>query len=139
MRRPPVPRTLVRATRLSISMKPHLVACALAFFAFQTAHADAPGPVIGIGTELKSAGGHAVVVQIVPGSPAAQAGVRAGDRLFAVDGHKVEGMSLNQIARLLRGNRDSEVRITVDRGGGKKEFAMKREILFLAGAPGSNP
>ena len=51
-------------------MKILLVALALALFTLQTARADAPGPVVGIGTELKSIDGHPVVTGVLAGSPA---------------------------------------------------------------------
>ena len=44
------------------------------------------GNFVGLGVELKTQGGELVVVRVIPGSPAEQAGVRAGDRIVAVDG-----------------------------------------------------
>ncbi len=120
-------------------MKAILLAAALVLFVSPALRADAPGPVIGIGIELKSSAGRAVVAQLVPGGSAEQAGIRTGDRVVKVDGKNVEGMTLPQIAHLLRGPRDSAIHVTVNRGGGLKEFSMKREILFLAGAPQPNP
>jgi C-terminal processing protease CtpA/Prc len=120
-------------------MKALLLVCAVLVLSGAAACADAPGPVVGIGTELKSEHGQPVVAQIVPGSPADQAGVWTGDRIVAVDHRMVAGLTLLQVAHLLHGARGSEVKITVNRGGGEKHFAMKREILFLAGAPQPNP
>jgi carboxyl-terminal processing protease len=95
--------------------------------------ADAPGPVIGIGTELESAGGHAVVAAVLPDSPADKSGVKAGDRLVKVDGRNVDGLSLLAISHLLHGARNSAVRLTIDRGGRQRDFDMKREVLWLPG------
>ena len=44
------------------------------------------GSFVGLGVELKAQGGELVIVRVITGSPAEQAGVRAGDRIRAVDG-----------------------------------------------------
>jgi carboxyl-terminal processing protease len=120
-------------------MKTILLAAAFVLLVSSAVRADAPGPVIGIGIELKSDAGRAVVAQLVPGSPAEQAGIKTGDQVVQVDGKNVVGMSLLKIVHLLHGARDSAVNVTVNRGGGTKDFEMKREILFLTGAPQPNP
>lgn len=47
------------------------------------------------------------------GSPAWEAGLRFGDRITAIDGEKVEGKSLLEIMSCLRGEENSQVRLTV--------------------------
>ncbi|MCT2591297.1 PDZ domain-containing protein [Streptomyces sp. N2-109] len=43
------------------------------------------------------------VARVRPGSPAAEAGVRAGDRLRAVDGERVAALPVTEVVALLRG------------------------------------
>ena len=113
-------------------MKALLAVVAVLTLAFQPLRAnDAAGPVIGIGTELKAVEGHPVVANVLQGSPADKAGVRANDKIVKVDDRDVAGLSLNRIAHLLRGEQNSEVHVTVDRGGSQKIFDIKREILLM--------
>lgn len=58
--------------------------------------------------------GEAVVVQVLPGSPAERAGLLIGDVIVAVDGQwHVPGENLDQLARRIRGPAGSRVRLTL--------------------------
>lgn len=46
-------------------------------------------------------------------SPAAEAGLRFGDRITAVDGKTLQGLSIREIGKLLRGSEGTSVRLTV--------------------------
>ncbi len=46
------------------------------------------------------------VTRVQPGSPAAEAGIRKGDRLRTVDGEKVDGLPVTEVVSLLRGDAD---------------------------------
>ncbi|MGW1670384.1 S41 family peptidase [Streptomyces sp. NPDC002324] len=48
--------------------------------------------------------GHVEVARVQDGSPAADAGIRAGDRLVGVDGEKVDGRPVTDVVSLLRGD-----------------------------------
>ena len=56
-----------------------------------------------------------VIVSPFDGSPAMQAGVRAGDVVLKVDDVAVTGMSLGEAVRLIRGPKGSTVRLTIIR------------------------
>ncbi|MFI1566281.1 S41 family peptidase [Streptomyces sp. NPDC020490] len=47
--------------------------------------------------------GRVEVTRVRPGSPAAAAGIRKGDRLRSVDGRKVDGLPVTEVVALLRG------------------------------------
>ena len=64
------------------------------------------------------------VLDVVPGSPADEAGLRAGDVVRAIDGRA--GRSLEETRRLLRGPEGTEVRVSVERDG---EVLEKRLVL----------
>ncbi|MDQ0601331.1 carboxyl-terminal processing protease [Streptomyces canus] len=49
-------------------------------------------------------GGRIEVTKVRTGSPAAVAGIRAGDRLRSVDGRKVDGRPVTEVVSLLRGD-----------------------------------
>jgi carboxyl-terminal processing protease len=50
--------------------------------------------------------GRIEVTRVQPGSPAADAGIRKGDRLLSVDGSKVDGRPVTEVVSLLRGDAD---------------------------------
>lgn len=90
------------------------------------------GVVVGIGVEMAERDGRPVVVSTYPGSPAARAGVRAGDRIIRVNGEDVSALSLSQLAERLRGPAGSEVRLTVLHPDGVVlEVAVRREELHI--------
>ncbi|MFJ5529356.1 S41 family peptidase [Streptomyces sp. NPDC093261] len=65
--------------------------------------------------------GRIEVTQVQPGSPAAAAGIRGGDRLRSVDGKDVDGRPVTEVVSLLRGDSDgaaagTRVRLGLERG-----------------------
>ncbi|MFC5722707.1 S41 family peptidase [Streptomyces gamaensis] len=63
------------------------------------------GAYIGVGLSLRrGAGGSTLVDSVREGSPAARAGVRAGDRLRALDGVPVDGRPVTEVVARLRGD-----------------------------------
>lgn len=72
----------------------------------------------GVGMEIeKDRAGH-IVCTPYPESPAAQAGIEAGDILEAVDGLSVAGQSVLTIGARIRGQQGTEVRLTILKKGG---------------------
>lgn len=57
------------------------------------------------------------VTDVVANSPAAEAGLKAGDRLIAVDGQPIGELALERVRRRLRGPAASKVDLTFERGG----------------------
>jgi serine protease Do len=75
-----------------------------------------------LGRELGQAAG-VEIVEVVPGSPAAQAGLRAEDLIVAVDGVAVDGV--DDVQRLMVGDRiGTDVRLDVIRGGRAFELRL---------------
>jgi carboxyl-terminal processing protease len=75
------------------------------------------GSYSGVGIEVSAQDGKVVVVSPIEGSPAARAGVRAGDVILAVDGQAVSPSKLNETIDRMRGNVGSNVRLAVGRAG----------------------
>ena len=61
------------------------------------------GSFVGLGVELKADQGSLLIVRVIPGSPAEAAGIRAGDRITAVDGIATSELTTDQAADLLQG------------------------------------
>ncbi len=75
------------------------------------------GSYSGVGIEVSATDGRIVVVTPIEGSPAAQAGVRSGDVILAVDDHPVTAERLDETIGRMRGSEGSHVRLAVDRTG----------------------
>ena len=69
------------------------------------------------------------VLRTLPNNPARQAGILAGDILYKVDGEDVYALSVDEIAKKVRGEAGSEVTVTIVRDGKEKSFTMKRETI----------
>ena len=76
----------------------------------------------GVGMEITTDGGHVVVMRPFPGSPAWKADLRRGDIIQAVDGKDATGLDSAAVADMLRGQRGTQVRVTVKRDGAKENI-----------------
>lgn len=73
------------------------------------------GTIVGVGVEIALAADIVVVVHAIPGGPAAAADLRAGDRILAIDGARVQGLDLGQVADKIRGQAGTKVDLFVQR------------------------
>ena len=69
--------------------------------------------------------GNVVVVSPIDGSPAARAGVQAGDAIIQVDDTSTDGLSLDQVSDLLRGKPGSHVTLTLLPVDSDKTYTVK--------------
>ncbi|RYJ00552.1 MAG: PDZ domain-containing protein, partial [Acetobacteraceae bacterium] len=93
---------------------------------------------VGLGLRLAAGRGDDVVLAaITPGGPAAEAGLRLGDRVLAIDGQRISGRDLARAAALLEGAAGTEVLLRLQRpapgtrqGGGRRfEARLLRSLL----------
>jgi carboxyl-terminal processing protease len=91
------------------------------------------GKLTGIGIEIHSRDHHAVVVAPMDGSPAQQAGVRAGDVILQVNGQPVSGMPLDQVASRISGEAGQTVALTVmnPRDNRKRHINIERASIKI--------
>lgn len=76
------------------------------------------GSYVGIGVQYYASDNNSFVIQrVFPNSPAAKAGIEAGDIIVKVDGQSVEALELSSLAELVLGEEGSKVVITVSRNG----------------------
>ncbi|MFE0676664.1 S41 family peptidase [Streptomyces sp. NPDC058867] len=78
--------------------------------------------------------GRIEVTGVRAGSPAAEAGIRAGDRLRSVDGDRVDGRPVTEVVSLLRGDATdapagTEVRLGMERGTRAWSLTVRRARL----------
>jgi carboxyl-terminal processing protease len=85
----------------------------------------------GVGIELDGRKGRAVVTEVVPGAPAARAGIKAGDALVAVDGERTDGVALRELRDRLRGPAGTSVSLSVaPEGGPPRRVSLRRERVI---------
>jgi carboxyl-terminal processing protease len=85
----------------------------------------------GIGIRIKRWGTEPIVVwELLDGGTAGKAGVKPGDAILRVDGRDATRLPLDQLARSIRGPEGTQVKLTVERPGGKKhDYSLKRTLL----------
>ncbi len=71
------------------------------------------GQFVGVGIEITAEDGLIKVVSPIEGSPAAHAGIEAGDLITAIDNVPVKGMTLDQAVKRMRGKPGTQVTLTV--------------------------
>jgi carboxyl-terminal processing protease len=85
---------------------------------------DSTGSFGGLGLEVQAGDGAVRVVAPMPGSPAARAGVTAGDLIVRVDDQPLQGVPLAEAIARMRGLPGTPVSITIRRGGVPEEFTV---------------
>ena len=85
----------------------------------------------GVGVEIQMEDGLIKVVSPIDGTPAAKAGIKSGDRIGAVDGVSIIGMSQDDAINKMRGPAGSKIVLTIIREGEKKPFdvTLQRAIV----------
>ncbi len=101
--------------------------------AFQDMQVQTRGEFGGLGLEVTQDNGFIKVISPIDDTPAARAGVKAGDFILALDGKSVQGLSLNDAVDKMRGPPNSKITLTIKREGVEKpiEVSMKREIIHI--------
>ena len=94
------------------------------------------GEYVGVGIEVELDRDHMRVVAASDGSPAARAGIRAGDVIASIDGTSLAGLSNSEVARRMRGAPGSVVTVSLmpgSAGGGKaRTLRLTRAALHNA-------
>ena len=87
----------------------------------------------GVGIQVEQRDNQVVVITPIAGTPAERAGIRSGDRLLKIDGKVLESPTIAKTVKLVRGEPDTEVTITVLRPATNQtlDFKLKRERIRL--------
>ena len=98
---------------------------------FEGMQTETRGKFGGLGIEVGMESGVVKVISPIDNTPAAKAGLKAGDYIVKIDGVQVQGKSLMEAVDLMRGLVGSSIEITVRRRGIKKAliFNITREII----------
>ena len=92
---------------------------------------------VGIGVTITpEEDGSIRVIEVTAGGPAEEAGIQAEDRITAVDGQSILGMSLEDSQALIRGEENTTVAITVQRGEEELTMTVTRRTIRTVVAKG---
>jgi carboxyl-terminal processing protease len=89
------------------------------------------GRYAGVGIELDMRDGFVTVIAPLAGTPADSAGIRPGDRIAAVDGKPIVGLTMDEVQQVLRGPSGTKVRLTLDRGAEKPTLTLTRRTIVF--------
>ena len=101
---------------------------------FKSMQTDTKGEFGGLGIEIGMEAGVVKVIAPIPDTPADKAGVKAGDYIVRIDGEQVQGKSLMEAVKLMRGPVNTNIKLTIRRKGNRKalEFNIKRKIIEVS-------
>jgi carboxyl-terminal processing protease len=93
-------------------------------------YAQIEGNFVGLGVELKAKDHTLMIVRVISGSPAEEAGVHGGDRILAVDGQATAKLSTDQAANMLQGAEGSIVNLTLAAPGqSPRQLNVRRRVV----------
>ena len=94
-----------------------------------------PGGFGGVGMQITMNEDHIVVDSVIPDSPAARAGIKAGDQLSQINGEPIAGKSLEDVVAKIRGKEGTNVAINLKRDGQDYSLDVNREFIMQNGMP----
>ncbi len=100
---------------------------------FKEMQTDTRGEFGGLGIEIGMEAGVVKVISPIDDTPAAKAGIKAGDYIVKIGDKQVQGKSLMEAVKLMRGPVGTSIDLTVRRKGTKKplKFNIVRKIIEI--------
>lgn len=89
------------------------------------------GRYSGIGIYVSFGADYPKITGTVPGSPAAAAGLQAGDHILKVDGKDVKGLTSDQATGLIQGPNGTRVTLTILRDGATQDVTLTRAEIVV--------
>ena len=85
----------------------------------------------GLGIEVGMENGFVKVIAPIDDTPAARAGVKAGDLIIKLDDKSVKGLTLEEAVKLMRGKKGSDINLTIVREGEDTpiEIKLTRDVI----------
>ncbi|MFL2877908.1 MAG: S41 family peptidase [Candidatus Pelagibacter sp.] len=98
---------------------------------FKEMQTDTSGQFGGLGIEISMEAGVVKVISPIDDTPAAKAGIKPGDYIVKIENEQVQGKSLMEAVKIMRGPVGSTINLTIRRKNVKKplEFTITRRII----------
>ncbi|MDF1818855.1 MAG: S41 family peptidase [Immundisolibacteraceae bacterium] len=92
----------------------------------------------GLGIEVSMEDGFVKVVSPIDDTPAARAGIEAGDLIVRLDDAPVKGMSLSNAVKIMRGKKGTKIMLTIIREGEEKplKISITRAVIQVTAVRG---
>ena len=86
------------------------------------------GSVVGIGVTMYALDDNTFIISdIIKDSPAEKAGLHAGDQIYAVDGKVLKNTSTEEVAKKVKGESGTKVKLEIIRSGKHIEKTITRK------------
>lgn len=94
---------------------------------------DMSGSFEGIGAEVGMRAEVITIVAPLAGMPAEKAGLRAGDKVYAIDGESALGLTVDEAVKKIRGPKGTSVTLTIIRDNETKtrEITIERGLIVI--------
>ncbi|AHJ68446.1 S41 family peptidase [Granulibacter bethesdensis] len=101
--------------------------------AFRDMQVQTHGEFGGLGLEVTQDNGFVKVISPIDDTPASRAGIKAGDLILTIDGHSVQGLTLNEAVDKMRGAPGSSIKLTIKRANVDKPInvTLTREVIHI--------
>ena len=100
---------------------------------FQNMRIDTSGELTGVGIQIAKdeKTDRLIVISPIEDTPASEAGILAQDLIVKIDGKNTQGMDVNDAVKLIRGERGSQVTLTIKRNGQEQDYTIVREKIEI--------
>ena len=94
---------------------------------------ETKGSFSGVGIEISLRDNALTVVSPIEGTPAYNAGIKAGDKIIKIDDKPTSDMTLTDAVKNIRGKKGTKVKLTIMREGADNslEFIITRDVIPL--------
>lgn len=101
---------------------------------YTTFKGDTQGEFGGVGVEVDFRNDTVTVMAPIEGSPADRAGILPGDVIVSINRRSVQGRTMDELVKLMRGPAKTEVDLSIRRRGraGLLHFRLVREVIEVA-------
>lgn len=94
---------------------------------------DLAGTFEGIGAEIGIKDDILTIIAPLEGMPAEKAGLKAGDKIYAINTEPTNGLSVDEAVKKIRGPKDTQVTLTISRDGLEKaeDITITRGVIVV--------
>lgn len=98
---------------------------------FKSLQEQTSGSFVGIGVYIgiNPEDNNITIISPIEGSPAYEAGIKAGDVVLSVDGQSVDPTKLDEVTKKIKGKENTYVKLKVKRGNKELDFNVKRQKI----------
>ncbi|HOR69191.1 MAG TPA: S41 family peptidase [bacterium] len=93
---------------------------------------DLAGSFSGIGAEVGLRNDVITIIAPLADTPAERAGLRAGDKVYAIDQQSTAGLTVDEAVKKIRGPKGTKVTLTIGRGDAKlQDITIVRDVIVV--------